>query len=130
MIKRFLFAGMLAAVFFSACKKETEVLDTAPLAEYAPLEVGKYITYKLDSFRYLPFSLQSIVTSFEVKYFTDAQITDNLGRPAYRIVRYIRKTAAEAWQPDNSFTAINTGNTYEFIDENLRFIKLHEPIKN
>lgn len=130
MIKRILLAGMLAAVFFSSCKKETEALQTASLSEYAPLEVGKYITYKLDSFRYLPFSLQSIVISFEVKYLTDAQITDNLGRPAYRIVRYIRKTAAEAWQPDNSFTAINTGNTYEFTDENLRFIKLHAPITN
>ena len=130
MVKKFLLAGIVAALLFSACKKETEELKTPALSEYVPLEVGKYITYQLDSFRYLPFSTQGITITYQVKFFVDAGITDNLGRPAYRIVRSIRKTDADAWVPDNSFTAINTGNTYEFIDENLRFLKLQLPIKN
>ncbi len=130
MIRRILFVGMLAALFFSACKKETEELKTPALSEYVPLEVGKYIIYQLDSFRYLPFSTQGITISYQAKFLVDAAITDNLDRPAYRIVRFIRKTAADVWQPDNSFTAVNTGNTYEFTDENMRFLKLHEPISN
>lgn len=130
MIKKILLAGMLAAVFFSACKKETEEYKTAAISEYIPLEVGKYITYQLDSFRYLPFSLQGITTSYQVKFVTDAAITDNLGRPASRIVRYIRKTAADAWAPDNTFISVTYGFTNEFIDNNLRFIKMKEPIKN
>ncbi len=130
MVKKFLLAGIVAALFLSACKKETETFKTAALSEYVPLEVGKYITYQLDSFRYLPFSIQGITISYQAKFLVDAAITDNLGRPAFRIVRSIRKTAADEWQVDNSFTAINSGDTYEFIDENMRFLKLHEPVQN
>jgi len=131
MIKRIFIAGILATVFFSACKKETETVATAELSEYVPLQVGKYIIYQLDSFRYLPFSTQGITISYQVKFSVDATITDNLGRPAYRIVRSIRKTAAGAWQTDNTFSAIHTGNTFEFVDDqNMRFLKLHLPIRN
>lgn len=130
MVKKILFSGMLAALFFSACKKETEDFKTPAISEYVPLQVGKYITYQLDSFRYLPFSTQGVTISYQVKFLVDAEITDNLGRPAFRIVRMIRPDAGTAWTPDNSFTAINTGTGYEFVDNNLRFIKMKAPIKN
>ncbi|MBL0357432.1 MAG: hypothetical protein IPP72_11350 [Chitinophagaceae bacterium] len=130
MVKKILFSGLLAALFFSACKKETEELKTAAISEYVPLQVGKYITYQLDSFRYLPFSTQGITITYQVKFLVDAEITDNLGRPAYRIVRHIRLTEAEPWVPDNTFSAVNTGTGFEFIDNNLRFLKLKEPVKN
>ena len=130
MVKKILLSGIIAALFFSACKKETEDLKTPTIEEYVPLQVGKYITYQLDSFRYLPFSTQGITISYQVKFLVDGEITDNLGRPAYRIVRQIRQDTAAAWVNDNSFTAINAGNGFEFIDNNLRFLKLKEPIKN
>lgn len=130
MVKKIVFAGILAALFFSACKKETEDFKTPALSEYVPLQVGKYITYQLDSFRYLPFSTQGITISYQVKFLVDAEIRDNLGRPAYRIVRHIRQLSTDPWVPDNTFTAINTGNDYEFVDNNLRFLKMKAPIKN
>lgn len=114
----------------AACKKETETLQITGISEYAPLKPGKYITYQLDSFRYLPFSTQGITISFQVKYLVDAEITDNSGRQAFRILRYIRKTAADAWEDDNTFTALETNNGYEFVENNLRFIKMKEPIRN
>lgn len=130
MVKKILFSGIVALLFFSACKKEAETLKPLTVGEYVPLEVGKYITYQLDSFRYLPFSMQGITITYQVKFMVDAQITDNLGRPAYRIIRYIRKDTATSFVPDNTFTAINTGNSFEFVDNNLRFLKLAEPIEN
>jgi hypothetical protein len=130
MIKRILLPAILAVLFFSSCKKETEEFKTPLISEYVPLQVGKYITYQLDSFRYLPFSTQGVTLSYQVKFLVDGEITDNLGRPAYRIVRQIRDNATDPWVPDNSFTAINTGTGFEFIDNNLRFLKLKEPIKN
>ncbi len=130
MAKKFLLIGIIAAVVFSSCKKETDNLKITTPDEYVPLTVGKYITYQLDSFRYLPFSMQGITISYQAKFLVDAAITDNIGRPAFRIVRSIRKTDADAWQNDNSFTAVNTGTTYEFIDENLRFIKLTMPFNS
>jgi hypothetical protein len=32
--------------------------------------------------------------------------------------------------PDTTITAITTGNSFEFVDNNLRFLKLAEPIEN
>ena len=73
-------------IIFSACKKTTEQYPTAPLSDYFPLTVGKYITYSLDStIYYKNFGASATVNSYQVKYVVDAQVTDNLGRPGYRI---------------------------------------------
>jgi hypothetical protein len=130
MAKKFLLAAFIAVTVFSACKKDPEVLDVPPVNDYVPLEVGKYITYQLDSFRYIPFSLQGITISYQVKFIVDGQITDNLGRPAYRIVRQIRSNPTDAWVNDNSSTAIPIDNGYEYIDNNLRFLKMRGPVKD
>ena len=130
MTKRILLAAFIAVTVFSACKKDPETLGTAPISDYVPLEVGKYITYQLDSVRYIPFTLQEITISYEAKFIVDAAITDNLGRPAYRIVRQIRKNPTDVWTPDNSFTAVYTDDNYEFVDNNLRFLKMRGPVKD
>ncbi|MFZ1528066.1 MAG: hypothetical protein WAT19_04900 [Ferruginibacter sp.] len=122
------FAAVLAASLFS-CKKSSEEFSTASIEDYAPYEVGKYIVYRLDSTVLTNFGTNFVVRSYDVKFEVDAQITDNLGRPAYRVFRYIRNSPAQAWQPDNTFTAINTGNGLEFIENNLRYVKLRQPIR-
>ena len=128
MHKKILLACLLAAVLFSACKKQTEEYTTAALSDYMPLETGKYIIYQLDSFRYVPQTLRPLTISYQVKMEVDALITDNLGRPAYRIYRYIRSTSAEPWTVDNTFMAVNTESAMEFVENNLRFVKLKLPI--
>lgn len=128
-MKRIVLFAVVCTVLLGACKKDPEVLSFAPLSDYAPLKVGSYITYQLDTFKYLPFSLRDTTVRYQVKYAVDAAINDNLGRPAYRIIRYIRKTAQNSWSPDHTFTALNTGTSFEFVENNLRFIKLKDPIK-
>lgn len=118
------------AIWISACEKETETLQTAAISDYNPLVVGKYITYQLDSFVYTNFGTNSEIRTYQVKYLTEAEITDNLGRPAFRIVRFIRKTAANPWVSDATFMATNTGNSLEFVENNMRFIKLRTPIRD
>ncbi len=114
----------------TACEKETENFNPNPSTEYFPLSVGKYISYKLDSLVFINFGTSAVVRSFEVKYTVDAQITDNLDSPAYRIVRYIRKTSANPWMADATFLAINTGKGIDFTENNLRFQKLKTPVRD
>lgn len=130
MRKIFLLTIIITTVFFSACKKKTEDFQTQPVSDFYPLAVGKYITYNLDSTVYINFGSKDTVISYQVKHYVDALITDNLGRPAYRIIRYIRKTPANPWVPDNTFMAVPTEYTIEFIENNLRFIKLKAPVRN
>ncbi len=130
MTKRILLAAFIAISVFSGCKKDPEDLGVAPISDYVPLEVGKYITYQLDSVRYIPFTLQQITISYQAKYIVDAEVTDNLNRPAYRIVRQIRSNPTDAWVNDNSFTAVYTDNNFELIDNNLRFLKMRGPVRD
>ena len=129
MRKLFFFTAIASLIIFSACKKTVEQFQDLPLSDYYPLTVGKYITYNLDSIVYYTnFGVSAVTKSYQVKHVVDAQITDNLGRPGYRIIRYIRSTPTAAWTADNTFMALNTGTSIEFIENNLRFIKLKSPI--
>jgi hypothetical protein len=127
MYKKILLAGFVVAVLFSACKKQTEEYPSAKLSDYMPLETGKYIIYQLDSIRY-GLSLTPIISSYQVKFQVDSLITDNIGRPAYRIYRYIRKTSTEPWMEEATYLAINTTSSLEFVENNLRFVKLKLPV--
>lgn len=99
------------------------------ITEYYPLQEGKYITYDLDSTVYLNFGTTEAVIHYQVQDRVDKEITDNLGRMAFRIVRYIRKDSADEWLPNNTFLAIPTDNSLEFVEDNMRFIKLKLPFR-
>ena len=130
MKKNILFTGIIITLIFSACSK-TEEFKTDSISDYAPLIVGKYITYQLDSLLYADnITPEDRVISYQVKHLVEDTIIDNLGRKGFIIRRYIRKNAPDSWMPDNAFIAINTGSSYEYVENNLRFIKLKEPIRN
>ena len=130
MRKVFFFLATSTVFFLSACKKSTEDYQAVPVKDYYPLVVGKYITYNLDSTIFINFGQVRVVNSYQVKHVVDALITDNLGRPAYRIIRFIRKTAANPWAPDNTFMAVPTEFAMEFIENNFRFVKMRGPVKD
>ncbi len=125
----FYLMALMALVFFAACKKSSDTLNPPKISDYFPLQVGKYITYKLDSALFINFGTKDTIVSYEVKQVVDALITDGLGRPAYRIIRYIRKNSLQPWVPDNTFMAVATDNTLEFVENNMRFVKLKEVIR-
>ncbi|MEP6927942.1 MAG: hypothetical protein ABI834_09915 [Ginsengibacter sp.] len=124
------FIGLIfITLFFISCKKEKDSFNSESVSDYNPLEVGKYITYNLDSTVFIVFGQRDTIISYQVQDRVDAQITDNLGRPAYRIIRYIRKDISEDWTPNNTFLVVPTENSIEYIENNQRFLKLKLPIK-
>ena len=130
MVKKILLAGIAATLFLSACKKQIEELKTPAISDYAPLEVGKYIIYKLDSTIYrLQNGIRPTINSYEAKFTVEDTLTDNLGRKVFRIGRELRKTAAQPWVRDLSIKITNTGNTYEYSENNLLFLNLALPIR-
>lgn len=129
-MKKILIPLVFGIALLSSCKKSTEEFASIPLTDYYPLEAGKYITYRLDSTVFINFGTVQVTRSYEVKYAVDALITDNLNRPAWRIIRSIRSNPADPWVTDATFMAVSTTNTLEFIENNLRFVKLHQPVRN
>ena len=115
-------------IFFSCNKKEEFV--TEKLDEYIPLQAGKYITYRIDSLVFTSFGRTIETHRYQVKEQVDAQITDNLGRPSYRVYRYLRDSLGTLpWQNAGTYFITSLPDQVEVIEDNLRFIKIHLPIK-
>lgn len=122
-------AIILTAGLFACNKKEN--FTSAALADYMPLATGKYITYRIDSMVFTNFGRTTEIHKYQVKHQVDALITDNLGRPAYRVFRFIRDTAGtQPWQPSGSYFITPLSDQVEISEDNLRFIKLHLPFHN
>lgn len=121
---------LLSGILLFGCKKETEELQVENPQDYISTQSGKYITYRVDSTVFTNFGATTVVRSYQEKHQVDVQISDNLGRPAYRVFRYLRDTAgARAWQPNGSYFITPVNNTVEVVENNLRFLKLAAPVK-
>jgi hypothetical protein len=118
-----------ALAFLWSCKKK-DSFTSAPISDYYPLTVGKYITYDMDSTVLPPFGSTFVHHFYQAKDSVSAQITDNLGRPAFRILRFIRTDASKPWTPNNTFMAVLADSILEYTEDNLRFLKLVRPIVN
>jgi len=72
-----------------------------------PLEVGKYIMYQLDSTVFTNLGTKKEIHSYIIKDTTEAIVSDNLGRKAFRISRLIRnKIDTTSWLHIDSYLAI------------------------
>ena len=113
----------------SGCKK-TITYNPIPLTGYyQPLQVGKYITYRLDSLNFYYYGQLDTVTSYLAKDSVEAAITDNIGRPSWRVVRYLSDTTGtQPWTPSETYMVTATTGTIEVLEDNLRFIKLAFPM--
>ena len=126
---KYLIGLLFISLSFTSCKKKNEIFTSDPVNAYYPIGVGKYITYNLDSTVFVNFGQKDTIISYQAQDRVDAQVTDNLGRPGYRIIRYIRKDDTEDWEPNNTFFIVPTENSIEYVENNLRFLKLELPIK-
>lgn len=133
------FATVISVIlffFFISCN-EKEEFNSEKLSDYFPLTTGKYITYRLDSTVFTNFGRNTEIHKYQVKHQIDALITDNMGRPSYRVYRLIRDsvnnsswTPAQPWVNAGTFYITPLEDQVEVIEDNLRFIKLHMPIKS
>ena len=117
---------LTASIIFGCSKKEE--FKTEPISDYIPLVKGKYITYQTDSTVFTNFGRNTETHSYEEKHIVDAEITDALGRPSFRIFRFIRDLGQQDWRSSGSYFITPLNNTVEVIENNLRFIKLSVPL--
>ncbi len=121
-------ASLLALL--AGCSDKKIDLGSPPLSDYFPLSVGKYITYRLDSTVTTQFGADTARHYYRVRDLVDAEITDALGRKAYRIFRSISDSSGTAaWQNSSTFMAVpQSVDWVESVENNLRFMKLRYPI--
>lgn len=120
---------LLLILLTASCTK----MDTAPVnmtaGEYFPVKPGKYITYRLDSTVFVDLNTKRVTKSYIVQDIYDGYIKDNLGRDVLRIRRMIRSnTDTTKWMDNATFTVHINHQRIEYTENNLRFIKLINPV--
>ena len=131
----FVFLIFLDILIFS-CNKKVDVVDTDYQKErltelIIPLEKGKYITYRVDSTIFTNFGQNTEIHSYLIKHIVDTAITDNLGRPGYRIFTYLSDTAGtQPWQPTGSYSITVLDDHVEVMEDNMRVIKIVVPVRD
>jgi hypothetical protein len=129
MKKTFSLFIVLFVVLIIGCGKESETLNVTPLSQYYPLQVGKTYLYRLDSTLPASFGSSLVIKSYQAKDSIESTFNDNSGRLSYRIYRFVRDTAGlRPWQFAATYVATPTNKTVEYVDNNLRFIKLTAPV--
>lgn len=128
-IKLLLVTCSASILFFSCDKTEVEDFEVPDLAaEYLPLQVGKYITYQLDSTVFKNFGTVEEIHSYQEKNEIMERFTDLLNRPSYKVYRYLRdKNGTTPWTYSSTYYITPAADKIELVENNLRFIKLYLP---
>jgi hypothetical protein len=125
----FLTCSTVVLLVASGCRKT--VPYSHPLTDYfQPLQVGKYVTYRLDSSTFYFYGQLDTLTSYLAKDSVEEKFTDNTGQTAWRITRYLTDTnAVTPWTPFETIIVNPSLTRIEMVEDNLRFIKLVFPLE-
>ena len=128
----FLITIFFSTLLLSSCDKQTlDNFQTEPVSNYYPMQVGKYFIYRVDSTVFTNFGRTEEIRKYQIKHTVDAQITDNLGRLSYRILRASRnETGTSPWLSSGSYIVTPLASSIEVVEENLRYIKLVQPLRD
>ena len=117
-----------------SCKKEIESPPDVGY-DYAPVNIGKYVVYDVDSTVYDDFALDTTYTKYRIKEKLEEIYVDNQGRQAIKLVRYIKMYDSLisydniAWTVKDVWNYTKTNTSLEVVEEDVRFTKLSFPIK-
>lgn len=114
-------------MFFISCEEKTGDLTIDLGYEYFPLDVGKYITYQVDSTLFDNEGMIVINTSSFVKEEITESFVDETGDTTYRIERFYKENLEDQWLITDVWTASRTTTQAFRTEENLRFIKIVFP---
>lgn len=113
----------------TSCRKMTYTYPANPLTNYfVPLQVGKYVTYRLDSLNFYYYGQLDTLTRYLAKDSVEEAVKDNMGNPSWRVVRYLSDTTGAVWTPSETYLVTPSVQTLQVMENNLRTIKLAFPM--
>lgn len=127
------FNFLLASIFlfFLACKEEILTPDEVQVGyEYYPLEIGKFLTYQVDSIVFDTVGLEVLVdtsTTLVREVIVDSYIGEE-EQEIFAIERSERKDESEVWEIKDVYSTYRTEEQLVRTEENLNFIKMIFPV--
>jgi len=126
------FAALMA---LSCAKKKVEDASVFLGLDYYPTQIGKYVVYDVDSTVYNDLNQDTVLYKYRIKEKIIEQFTDNEGRKALRLERYVKHFNAakpydsipyvikEAWMVNADDKKV------QVVESNYRYTKLIFPIQ-
>jgi len=125
-----LYTLLFFAAFVCSCSKSNPLKTDTP-GDYYPMHIGSYIIYRMDSLKYINSGTKENIISYHAKEVVEDSITDNLGRPSFRVTRYLSDTnEVSAWTPSIAYLVTPLPGSVEVVENNLRFIKMVTPVQD
>ncbi len=123
-----LYLLFLAAFLFS-CTDKKETLDVEPLNNYFPLQVGKSITYRLDSTVFTFNGTRIETHKYQVKH-TVLQEVNSDGQKSFIVQRVLNnETATGSWVNNGTYLVTPYQKKIEVTTDNLRVTSLQGPLR-
>lgn len=135
-MNRLLLIVLFFSLVFGSCSKEDS--NTAPIdlgTTYYPTDIGKFVIYDVDSTIYTDLSKDTLVYKYRIKEKLIEEFTDNLGKPAIKIERSIKKFDPTVsydnmpWKIKEVWTLSYNQSSIQVVESNLRFTKLVFPVQ-
>ncbi|MBL7917278.1 MAG: hypothetical protein JNM96_02705 [Bacteroidia bacterium] len=129
-------AIFLALLVFASCSKKNATPEKVNLGQaYYPTIIGKFVEYNVDSIVFNDLTLSVDTFRYRIKEKLTEFFTDNEGRQAIRIERYIKK-----FNPNKSYDSIPytmkevwkanvESKNVQVVEGNIRYTKLIFPVQ-
>jgi hypothetical protein len=127
MTKVFFFLFAASVFIFTSCEEKLAEVNSNPASDYYPLQTGKYIIYNVDSIIYNE-TIADDTTHWQIKEEIVDTFYDLDSILNYRIERSRRPDDISAWQILDEWSVRNKNGNIERDENDLRFIKLAEPV--
>ncbi|MCW3077408.1 MAG: hypothetical protein JWO32_2017 [Bacteroidetes bacterium] len=123
-------------LMFSACTKKKIPQDDSLLGlDYYPTTQGKFVVYDVDSTVYNELTLTSKKTKYRIKERMADSFTDNEGKPAIRLERFIKKFDSVKpydsipWSVKEVWMVNADKRSVQVSESNVRYTKLIFPVQ-
>ncbi|MBX3164440.1 MAG: hypothetical protein KF900_08165 [Bacteroidetes bacterium] len=125
---------IVCSVLFSCGKKQSQIPETDMGFNYFPTQSGKFVVYDIDSTVYAEISRDTVTYRFRVKEKIADSFTDNEGKNAIRLERYIKRFDENkpydsmTWTMKEVYAIYPSEKNIQVQENNVRFVKLIFPV--
>ena len=120
--------ALILGVTAGGCKKTIHYPANPLTNYYIGLQVGKYITYRMDSLSFYYYGQNDTITSYLAKDSVEKQTVDNTGATVWLVTRYLSDTTGSFWTPSITYVVSPSTSAIDVTEDNLRFVKLAFPM--
>jgi hypothetical protein len=124
--------GRNIMILLSSCSDDEQVITTDPGYAYFPVEIGTFVSYRVDSIYHDQPQADVIGIHDTISYFLkeviDSEFEDAEGESSLRLERFKKQNMDDEWVLSDVWFAKRSSNNAEKVEENRRYVKLGFPI--